>query len=451
MLRKTISVLLALAMVSALTACAGGDGSSESTPAGADPSSAASAGGASEAEDKTYGKLTISGVTGDPDAFIVAGVEKLQAEHPEIEVEYIPCDNSTREQVIKTAISAGDPPTIGYYWGTRVNSFYDIGMNLDLKGKISEEIVSNVNEGMLEPCLGENGEIYALPMKTVYHTTFYNKTMFDEYGFEEPETWDEMTAIFETLKADDIFGFSTNSATMQDCLYGMTYGELDAKVGEGTAYGVADGTVSVLPGTEAGEVIRGCIEQVQAWYEAGYWYPGDGGINVTQDDANAAFSQGRAACTFIYSGALEVLKNSCDFDIGTFMKPTSEAGITSIDNIEPDVFFIPSNASEEQINTGLAFLEIILGHEIQQTIVDSGQTPSMTSYTFENVDPLLEEVMAELDSGRLQAGVNPCRTSSEMQNFIKQQIFAAPCSGTMTIDQTLEEMERIRLAAGEAQ
>ena len=75
----------------------------------------------------------------------MAGVEKLQAEHPEIEVEYIPCDNSTREQVIKTAISAGDPPTIGYYWGTRVNSFYDIGMNLDLKGKISEEIVSNVN------------------------------------------------------------------------------------------------------------------------------------------------------------------------------------------------------------------------------------------------------------------------------------------------------------------
>ena len=60
-------------------------------------------------------------------------------------------------------------------------------MNLDLKGKISEEIVSTVNEE-LEPCLGENGEIYALPMKTVYQTTFYNKTLFDEYGFEEPET-----------------------------------------------------------------------------------------------------------------------------------------------------------------------------------------------------------------------------------------------------------------------
>mgnify|MGYP000559137046 CR=1 FL=1 len=118
-------------MVSALTACAGGDGSSESTPAGADPSSAASAGGASEAEDKTYGKLTISGVTGDPDAFIVAGVEKLQAEHPEIEVEYIPCDNSTREQVIKIGDFRRRSSHNRLLLGTRVNSFYDIGMNLD--------------------------------------------------------------------------------------------------------------------------------------------------------------------------------------------------------------------------------------------------------------------------------------------------------------------------------
>lgn len=438
MLKKTVSSILALLMVAALTACSGG-GDTTSTPEG------------DGAAEKTYGKLTISGFTGDPEAFVVEAAEKVKEEHPEIEIEYITADTNTREQVIKTAISAGDAPTIGYYWGTRVNSFYDIGMNLDLTGKISDDIIDNINESMLQPCLGDNGEIFALPMKTVYHTTYYNKDMFDEYGFEEPETWDELTAIFETLKADDIFGFSTNSASMQDCLYGITYGELDAKVGEGTAYGVADGTVSVLPGTEAGEVIRGCIEQVQEWYEAGYWYPGDGGISCTQDDANAAFAQGRAACTFIYSGALGTLKESCDFEIGTFMKPTSEAGITSIDNIEPDVFFIPSNATEEQVNSGVAFLEAVLSQEVQQSIVDNWQTPSMTSYTYENVDPLMQEVMDELDSGRLQAGVNPCRTSSEMQTFIKQQIFAAPCGGTMTIDQTLEEMEEIRLAAGNAE
>ena len=91
--------------------------------------------------------------------------------------------------------------------------------------------------------MGENGEVWAIPIKTVYHTTYYNKEIFDQYGFEEPETWEELTAIFAKLKEDDIFGFVTNSASMQDCLYGMTYGELDAIVGEGTAYGVADATV----------------------------------------------------------------------------------------------------------------------------------------------------------------------------------------------------------------
>ena len=55
--------------------------------------------------------------------------------------------------------------------------------------------------------------------------------------------------------------------------------------------------------------------------------------------------------------------------------------------------------------------------------------------------------MSKLDAGNLIAGINPTRTSSEMQTFIKQQIFAAPCSGTMSIDDTLNEMERIRLEA----
>ena len=95
--------------------------------------------------------------------------------------------------------------------------------------------------------MGKNGEIYAIPLTTVYHTTFYNKEMLDQYGFDVPETWEDMTEIFARLKEDDIFGFATNSASMQDCLYGITYAELEAKVGEGTAYGVANGDVSVAP------------------------------------------------------------------------------------------------------------------------------------------------------------------------------------------------------------
>lgn len=395
--------------------------------------------------------LSVGGFTGTPNAYQQYMIDTFQAEYPDIPVEAVQSDTNTREQVLKTAISAGAPPAVGFYWGTRVNSFYDIGMCLDLRDYLDEELINSINPAMLEPCLGENGEVYALPASTVYHTCFYNKDMLNEYGFEVPQTWADMTAIFEKLKADDIFGFATNSASMQDCLYGMTYAELEAKVGEGTAYGVANGDISVAPGTEAGEVIRGCIEQVKEWYDAGYWYPGDGGINCTPDDANAAFAQGRCFMIFNFSGAYATHAAAADFEIGTFMKPVSEAGMTTYENIEPDVFFIPSNCTEEQIKYAVEFLKIGLSKEGQQAVVDSNNIPAVTTYDYENMSDILAEIMANLDTGSLIAGLNPTRTSSEMQTFIKQQIFAAPLSGAMTIDETLTEMDAIINRAKQAQ
>jgi ABC-type glycerol-3-phosphate transport system substrate-binding protein len=450
MIKRILAILLMLAMLVTLVAC--GDKKEPAQTSTGEPEKTVT-----EVKDKPSDnttatkemadKLTISGVVGDPDASQKKFAEILKAKYPNIEVEFVTCDTNTREQVLKTAISAGDPPTVGFYWGTRLNSFYDIGMCLDLRDYFDKGFFDNVNKAMLEPCLGGNGEVYGIPFSTVYHTVFYNKEILDKYGFSEPQTWDEMTEIFAKLKKDDIFGFATNSASMQDCLYGIAYAELESKVGPGTAYGIANGDVSVAPGSPAGEVIRGVIEQIKAWYDAGYWYPGEGGINTKADDANAAFSQGRCAFIFNFSGAFATHEASCDFEIGTFLKPTSKTGMTSYENIEPSVYFIPSNVSETQINAAVELFKVVLSQEGQQAVVSSNNIPSITSYKYSNVSAILEEIMSALDTDSLIAGINPTRTSSEMQTFIKQQIFAAPLSGAMTIDETLNEMERIRLLA----
>lgn len=454
MIKKSLALILAGVVTVSAAACGGsaytnGKSTGNVTGEGTKGTAAAESGASEQAEDtkKEYGKLVISGLTGSPDQYILDAVAVMQGVHPDIEVEYPPCDTNTREQVIKTAISAGDPPALGYYWGTRVNTFYDNGMCLDLSGFISEDLLSGINAQMLEPCKGDNGEIYAIPVKCVYHTCYYNKEIFDKYGFEEPKTWEDLTTIFATLKKDDIFGFAVNSASMQDCLYGMTYGELDAKVGAGTAFGVANGDISVAPGSEAGNVIADCIRKVQEWYDSGYWYPGDGGINCTADDANAAFAQGRCAVIFNFSGALAKLEPACDFEIGTFLKPTSDVSIEPEENTEPDVFFIPSNATQEQINTSVEFLNTVLSEPVQQGMASGNNIPSMTTYEYTEVSPLFQEVIDIFNTAHIEAGLNPTRTSSEMQTFIKQQIFAAPLGGQMSIDETLNEMERIRLAA----
>jgi len=392
-------------------------------------------------------RLTVSGLVGNPSDAEVKTKQLYEKAFPGSVVEWITVDTNAREQVLKTAIAAGDPPAVGYYWGTRANSFYDIGMCLDLRNSFERSFLDRINKSMIDPVTGKNGELYAIPITTTYHTTYYNKNMMDRYGFREPQTWDDMTAIFRRVKQDGIYGFSTNSASMQDCLYGITYAELEAKVGPGTSWGVANGDVSVAPGSPAGEVIRKCIEQVKAWYDAGYWYPGASSINTTPDDANAGFAREQCIFIFNFSGALNTHKNSCNFNIGAFMKPTSAAGIKSYENIEPNVYFIPSNASRQQANAAAEFIKIALSQEIQQAWVDVVTIPAITNYNYSNVDPTFRSVMDKLAEGNLIAGINPTRTSSEMQTFVKTQIFAAPCGGTMTIDQTLNEMERLRLAA----
>ena len=184
MIKKGFSAVTAILMAAALTlAGCGGSKAPENAPVTeasqeketpqAEESQTTEKEAEEAQEDKTYGKLTISGATGNPDQYMVDAAAMVTGEHPEIEVEYPPCDTNTREQVIKTAIAAGDPPTLGYYWGTRVNSFYDNGMCLDLADLIDPELLAGINEQMLAPCKGDNGEIYAIPVKCVYHTCYY--------------------------------------------------------------------------------------------------------------------------------------------------------------------------------------------------------------------------------------------------------------------------------------
>ena len=120
-------------------------------------------------------------------------------------------------------------------------------------------------------------------------------------------------------------------------------------------------------------------------------------------------------------------------------------------HIEPSVLFIPSNASEPQINTAIEFFKVILSEEGQQAVVESNNLQSVPSYTYANISPVFQGVINELEVETNHFGpFNPTRTSSEMQTFIKQKIFAAPLSGVMTIDETLNEMEQVRLEALEA-
>jgi|GEM_PF-520420 len=394
--------------------------------------------------------LVISGFVGDPNQYQREWISMFEEMFPELgAVETVISDTTSRPIVLRTAIAAGDPPSIGNFWGTRVNTFFDLGMCLDLRPFFTQAELDLFNPSLLQPAIGNNGEVFAIPTTTVYFTIFYNRDLFTEWGLEIPQTWDELTAIFERAQQEGMFGFAVNTQSLQDAMVGLAYAEWEALVGPGTSYGFASGEVSVLPGTPAGEVLRSVIEQYVAWYDAGYMYPGEGAISVSMDEANAAFARGASLMQFTFSGAFHALDGASDFQIGSFLKPPSTTAFTALENIEPTVYFVPSNVSEAQLNSSVAFLRLALTHDLQQRIVDSNNIPSIPSFEFTDMSPVLGEIISVLETGQLIAGLNPVRASTEMFNFVKEVIFTGPMAGIMTADDVLTELERIRIDAFE--
>ncbi len=129
-------------------------------------------------------------------------VDKLNETNPEIEVIIETVGYDSYVQLLKTKIAGDDVPDI-FDLTTRsdILDFVESGYVADLT---SEPFMANITESGTDNC-NVDGAIYgALPEVTMKVVT-YNKTMFDERGYEVPTTLDEFYAICDDLLADGIY------------------------------------------------------------------------------------------------------------------------------------------------------------------------------------------------------------------------------------------------------
>lgn len=138
-------------------------------------------------------------------------IARFEAENPGIRVvnEIQPWDN--RAELVSTAISSSNPPSI--IMTNRLETFQFAGMGL--LTPIDQYIESSgLDLGVFyEGELGNQywqGQLYALPMPTAGGLTgmfFYNKQMLAEAGFDgPPETWQELRAVAEAITVGDDLG-----------------------------------------------------------------------------------------------------------------------------------------------------------------------------------------------------------------------------------------------------
>ena len=241
-MKKLISLILAMTLVLGLVAgCASqnapqqGDTTSDSTSdttTNADTTTDSTQTTDNETSNTASGHLKVAALEA---AYGTAGWEKLvetfSASHPDIEVELIIDKNL--EDVIGASMKAGDYPDVVHLATGRPagltetfikeNGIADLTPMLDMQVPGEDITVrEKIFPGFLDTSMTNpysDGKTYLAPMFYGPCGLFYNAGLFEEKGWEVPQTWDEMWELGDKAAEEGISLFAYPTAGYFDSFF----------------------------------------------------------------------------------------------------------------------------------------------------------------------------------------------------------------------------------------
>ncbi|MEU3760228.1 extracellular solute-binding protein [Streptomyces albogriseolus] len=158
------------------------------------------------------GAATYWYLNGQPQEGVRAGaVDAFNKAHPDTQIEDTTFQNDAYKTKIKTAIGAGQAPTVIWGWGGgTLRAYAEAGQVEDLTPWFDEN--PDVRKGLFPSSFGAatvDGKIYAMPCETVQPIVlYYDKRVFDQVKVEPPETWDDIMALVPKFNAKGIAPFA---------------------------------------------------------------------------------------------------------------------------------------------------------------------------------------------------------------------------------------------------
>ena len=194
--RTFLSLALGAPIGAALAAC-GSSGPSTGT--------SASNGGAT-------GAATYWFLSGKPQEDVRnASVERFNKANPGSTLKTTMFANDDYKTKVKTALGAGQAPTILWGWGGGgLKSWVDAGQVEDLTSFFSDNAA--VKDKIFPSAFGAatiDDKVYALPTETVTPIVFYyNKQAFEKIGAQPPQSWGDIMDLVPKFNAKNIAPFS---------------------------------------------------------------------------------------------------------------------------------------------------------------------------------------------------------------------------------------------------
>jgi raffinose/stachyose/melibiose transport system substrate-binding protein len=151
-------------------------------------------------------------LNGQPQEGVRTGaVDRFNQRNPDEKIDINTYQNDAYKTKIKTAVGAGQAPTIIWGWGGgTLRTYVESDQVEDLTSWFDQN--PKVKDRLIPTSFGPatiDGRIYALPCETAEPILlYYNKRVFESVGVEPPQSWDDIMALVPKFNAKGIAPFS---------------------------------------------------------------------------------------------------------------------------------------------------------------------------------------------------------------------------------------------------
>lgn len=132
-------------------------------------------------------------------------VEKFKGKHPNIDVNLIGSDQKEHIKNMKMMAQSDTLPDIFWILPASAKELAEAGMLLDLTPFFENKTVDSdkFHTSMIDT-YNLDGNQYGLPYQALVTGFWYNKALFDKYGLEFPETYEDLKAVTKVFKENKV-------------------------------------------------------------------------------------------------------------------------------------------------------------------------------------------------------------------------------------------------------
>lgn len=317
-------------------------------------------------------------------------LDAFEAANPGITVNFQAHEAANYATILSTALAAGEGPDAMMVraYGA-FEAVAGAGYLMPLDGEKIPALANFPEAALQAETLREDETIYAVPFASQTMLIIYNKEIFEQFGLEEPQTWDELMQVAQTLEENGVFAFANGTATawQNETIVGALGSSIIGR----------DFYDDLIAG-EADFTDPRFIEALEAVQEASEYFP-DGFVGLDYASSQQLFTGGLAG---MFAGGSFELANfksqNPDLEMGVFAPPVREEGDEHLVGIFFDGGYA-GNSTTEHPDAVLKLLNFFASTEFGQGFANTLNNVSpIPGVTFE--DPLLQEV-AELNESSI--------------------------------------------------